>query len=392
MAGKRRFGRVRRLPSGRFQARYLGPDGKDRPAPDTFSTKTAAEVWLSRKEVEVRDGDWIDPDLGKVTFTVYADGWVRDRMLKPRTEELYRGLLRNHLLPFFGNRAVGEIREPEVRRWHKERLTAGPMGSPAFGPVTVAKAYRLLHAIMTTAADDGLIRRNPCRIKGAGQEDSPERPIVPVTGLVELLDRIPVRYRAMLLLATFASLRFGELAALHRCDIDLKRCCVRVARSLVQMNDGKLTESEPKSRAGRRVVSFPREIAPELRWHLERFVDPEADTLVFVGPKGGRLRRSNFRNIWIKARDDAGLPGLHLHDLRHTGNTMAAATGASLRELMERMGHTSTRAALIYQHATRERDEAIAAAMGEVLASVRRKGPARSRSGTYRARRKGAAS
>jgi integrase len=117
-----------------------------------------------------------------------------------------------------------------------------------------------------------------------------------------------------------------------------------------------------------------------LRWHLERFVDPEADSLVFVGPKGGRLRRSNFRNIWIKALDEAGLPGLHLHDLRHTGNTMAAATGASLRELMERMGHTSTRAALIYQHATRERDEAIAVAMGEVLASVRRKGPARSRS------------
>jgi integrase len=158
------------------------------------------------------------------------------------------------------------------------------------------------------------------------------------------------------------------------------------------MNDGKLTEDEPKSRTSRRVVSFPREIAPELHWHLERFVDPGPDSQVFVGPMGGRLRRSNFRNIWIKARDEAGLPGLHLHDLRHTGNTMAAATGASLRELMERMGHTSARAALIYQHATRERDEVIAAAMGQVLASARRKGAAESRSGTQRARRKGTAS
>lgn len=392
MAGKRRFGRVRRLPSGRYQARYLGPDGIDRPAPETFASKTDAEVWLTRKEVEIRDAEWIDPDLGKVLFEIYAAGLVRDQVLRPRTDELYRGLLRNHLLPTFGKRPIGEIREAEVRRWHKERLMAGPLASRPFGPVTVAKAYRLLHAIMATAADDGLIRRNPCRIKGAGQEDSPERPVVPVPVLVELFNLIPVRYRAMLLLATFANLRFGELAGLHRGDIDLDRCSVRVARSLVQMNDGKLFEDEPKSRAGRRVVSFPREIAPELRWHLERFVEPGGDSLVFVGPKGGRLRRSNFNIIWRKARDAAGLSGLHLHDLRHTGNTMAAATGASLRELMERMGHSSPRAALIYQHATRERDQAIAAAMGEVFASARRKGTIKGRSGTQRARKRGRAS
>lgn len=253
---QRRFGRVRRLPSGRFQARYLGPDGKDRPAPGTFATKTEAEVWLARKEVEIRDGEWIDPDLGRVAFEVYAAGWVRDRMLKPRTEELYRGLLAKHLLPFSATARWARYASRSAAL-HKERLTAGPKSRPAFGPVTVAKAYRLLHAIMATAADDGLIRRNPCRIKGAGQEDSAERPVVPTAGLVELLNTIPVRYRALLLLATFASLRFGEPAALRRCDIDLECCTVRVARSLVQMNDGKLFDAEPKSRAGRRVVAFP---------------------------------------------------------------------------------------------------------------------------------------
>jgi len=140
----------------------------------------------------------------------------------------------------------------------------------------------------------------------------------------------------MLLLATFASLRFGDLAALRRGDIDLERCCVRVTRSLVQMNDGKLIEAEPKSRAGRRVVSFPREIAPELRWHLERFVGQEPDSLVFVGPKDGRLRRSNFRDIWIKSRDEAGLPDLHHarsaaygeHDGGCHGRELARADGA----------------------------------------------------------------
>ena len=71
---------------------------------------------------------------------------------------------------------------------------------------------------------------------------------------------------------------------------------------------------------GRAAGWFPsREVVPELRWHLERFVGPAPDSLVFVGPKGGRLRRQNFLRIWRKARDEAGLPGVHLHDLRHTG-------------------------------------------------------------------------
>jgi integrase len=246
----------------------------------------------------------------------------------------------------------------------RSRLDSGPKAKPKFGDVTVAKAYRLLHSILATAADDKVISRNPCRIKGAGEEHSPERPVVELPDLIRLLDCIPARYRAMLLMATFASLRFGELAALRRSDLDLHRSMVRVVRSTAQMNDGKLIDQEPKSRAGRRTVAFPREVADELRWHLERFAEPGDDGLVFVGPLGGRLRRSNFRDIWLVAIGEVGLSGLHLHDLRHTGNTMAAATGASVRELMERMGHSSSRAALIYQHASRERDAAIAAALG----------------------------
>ena len=107
------------------------------------------------------------------------------------------------------------------------------------------------------------------------------------------------------------------------------------------MDDGRLIHAGPKSRAGTRAVAFPPEIVPELRWHLECFAQGEKDGgLVFVGPLGGRLRRSNFRRFWHKARDAIGLPQLHFHDLRHTGNTMAAAQGARLRELMERMGHS----------------------------------------------------
>jgi integrase len=311
MSKKRRFGRVRRLPSGRYQARYQGPDGVDRPAPETFATKGDAEIWLTLKEAEMQRGDWIDPDAGKVTLGKYAARWIDDQVLKPRTGELYRGLLKNHLAPAFGSVDLCDIREADIRRWRKERLEAGPRQERPFGPVTVAKAYRLLHAFLNTAADDQLIRRNPCRIKGAGQEDSPERAVIPLATLIELLDQVPPRYRALVLLATFASLRFGELAGLRRGQVDLDGCAVRIVVSTAETDDGRLIDDDPKSQAGRRRVAFPKEIAPELHWHLERFAQLGDNGLIFIGPQGGRLRRSTFRRTWTKARTAVGLSDLH---------------------------------------------------------------------------------
>jgi integrase len=104
---------------------------------------------------------------------------------------------------------------------------------------------------------------------------------------------------------------------------------------------------------------------------LERFAQPGERGLVFAGPKGATLRRSNFRPIWNAACAQTGMPGLHFHDLRHVGGTLAAATGASPKELMARLGHSSTRAAMIYQHATRDRDQAIAKALGGLVEQVR---------------------
>ncbi len=118
-------------------------------------------------------------------------------------------------------------------------------------------------------------------------------------------------------------------------------------------------------------MNFPAELVDELSWHLERFAEPGERGLVFVGPKGAPLRRSNFRPVWNSACAKAGLAGLHFHDLRHVGGTLAATTGASIRELMARLGHSSTRAALIYQHATRDRDKAIALALGDLVRDVR---------------------
>ena len=362
MAERRRFGRVRHLPSGRWQVRYRGPDGVDRPAPETFALKREALAWLVRKEAEILAGDWIDPDAGRVSFGDFATSWVRERPnLRPKTVDLYGYLLRQHLLPAFGTRPVSAIREPNVRAWRQSLLDSG------VSPVTAAKAYRLLKAILNTAADDGLIRRNPCRVTGAGQERSPERPVLTVEQVFLLAQAIGERYKALVLLATFASLRWGELAALTRRNVDADIGFVRVVSSLTETDKGALFLGPPKSAAGRRTVPLPALIMPVLRDHLDQYAQPGDDGLVFTGPNGARLRRSNFRRrVWLPALATAGLPEIHFHDLRHTGNVLTASAGASLKELMARMGHASTRAALLYLHDTDDRQRAIAAAVSDL--------------------------
>lgn len=191
-----------------------------------------------------------------------------------------------------------------------------------------------------------------------------------------LAEAVPVRYRVLVLLATFADLRWGELAGLRRENISLETCEVRVRETIAEPDKGELRQETPKSQAGKRTVAFPSELVPELRWHLELFAQPGSRGYVFIGPKGGLLRRSNFRPIWMKARNSVGLPDLHFHDLRHTGGTLSATAGATLKELMARLGHSSTRAALIYQHATRDRDRAIASALGELARMAQNPRPA----------------
>jgi integrase len=198
-----------------------------------------------------------------------------------------------------------------------------------------AKAYRLLRAVLTTAmADDGRA--------DFGQDG---------------------RFRAMVLLTTFASLRWGEVTALTRSDLDLNAGTLRVRAAFTQRrsNGSAVVLGPPKSRAGRSIVGVPRAVIPALQEHLAKFVGPEPGALVFCGASGAPLRRSNFGKAsgWPHAVRSIEAEGLHFHDLRHSGNTFAAAGGAGIKDLMARMGHDSERAALIYQHQARGADKII---------------------------------
>jgi integrase len=365
----RRFGNVRKLPSGRYQARWKDPELRSHSAPRTFTTSDEARKWLSSQETDLQRGGWVDAAKGHMTLATYADQWLEGRPdLRPRTRELYRSLLDLHVLPGLGKRSLSSLDVAAVKAWRAKLLRSG------LGQVTVAKAYRLLRTILNGATEDGRIIANPCVIKGAGVERTAERTIASIEQVYALADSIEPRFRALVLLAAFSGLRFGELSALTRARVDIGAASVTVTESAAELQDGSRIIGDPKTDRGRRTVALPSHVAQELAEHLGRYVGPEPDALVFTGPLGGPLRRGNFHKVWTQARAEADVTtALHFHDLRHTGNTFAAGTGASTAELMARMGHASPRAALIYQHASPKRDQAIAAALDQMITAMPRR-------------------
>ncbi|MFJ2292322.1 tyrosine-type recombinase/integrase [Streptomyces sp. NPDC087894] len=379
--GKRRtFGAVRKLPSGRFQARYPGPDGVMRPAPETFETARDADGWLAEKQTEIRRGDWQDPDAGAVDFREYALLWVKERRLSQTTEELYRRLLRLHILPAFEDLDLDEITAPRVRSWRSERLDA------TGAETTVAKSYRLLKAILETAVEDELIRRNPCRIRGAGKETAAERPVATVDQVDALADALGPRWRLMVYLGAYGPLRPEEQAELRRKDIDLDNLTVRVRQAAPELTTGRRAEGPTKSEAGKRLVVLPAFLRADLRRHLDWYAEKGADGLLFVGEKGKPFRRSTFGRKWRAARSKVGLPdGFRFYDLRHTGHTLTTRSGATLKDTMVRAGQSTERAALIYQHSDLERQREVAAGLDQ-LVRARREAADDQASGTDMAR------
>jgi integrase len=361
---------MRRLPSKRWQAFYTGPDTALHYAPTTFETKGDAEAWLTDERRLIAAGAWIAPKLRSdlanamkpATFGTYATVWLRDRELKPRTRSHYRSLLKKQL-KVWEPVPIHEIRPERVRDWYSTLDKAAP--------TLRAHAYGLLRAILSTAVSDGILQANPCHIRGAGAAKRVHK-VQPLSlaELEKLVAAMPEKLRPMTLLASWCALRFGELIELRRKDIDLKNGVIHVRRGAVRA-DGELIIDTPKSEAGIRDVSVPPHILGMLREHLGKNISGGKEGLLFPAAHGGTLASSTLQTSFYLARVEAGRPDIHWHDLRHTGATLAAQTGASLAELMSRLGHSTPQAAMVYQHTAQGRDAQIAAAMSKM---ARKKG------------------
>jgi integrase len=198
----------------------------------------------------------------------------------------------------------------------------------------------VLRAVLNAAVTDRVLAVNPCKVKGGGIHESPERPVASIDEVYALADSVDARWRTMVLLAFWCSLRLGELRGLRRRDIDVLHGWVDVREQVVDVG-GALVTGPPKTKTGRRRVGIPPELRAEVAAHLATWVDTGPNAYVFTGASSaGPLPSATWRRAWAEARQMTDL-AYRFHDLRHAGNTLAAATGASIRELMDRMGHES---------------------------------------------------
>lgn len=374
---RRGFGRIRKCqPSGRYQASYIGPDHRLYKAPETFAAKVDAEGWLTDRRREIDRELWSPPATttqkqakraAEIKFGDYAKRWVEQRTVKgrplrPRTREHYESLLEDHIYPTFKTKAVRDISMESVDRWYAKTATDAP--------TVRAHAYSLLRTILETARKrDRLIDLNPCEIVGAGSTERKSKTKPATFAEIDtIISEMPERLAPMILLATWCALRFGELVELRRSDVNGQDGVIHVRRGAVRVKGG-WEIGPPKSEAGVRDVTIPPHVLPAIRAHLaSEHVGPAEDALLFPPKTGERLQPSTFNRHYYKARAKAKRPDLRLHDLRHTGATLAAQSGATLAELMVRIGHSTPAAAMRYQHAAHGRDKAIAEAMSKLVA------------------------
>jgi integrase len=339
---------VEKLASGRWQARYRDPEGRQRKR--SFDRKSDAERYLTTVESSKLAGVYIDPALARVTVGALAQRWIDGKAdLRPSTRERYAGILREHVLPRWGDVPLSNVSHSAVQAWVSE---VAQHRSPA----TVRKVHRVLSLILASAVKDERLARNPASGVGLPRVNAAERMYLTheqVSALAEACGP----YRLVVMFLAYTGARFGEMAALRVSRLDLLRRRALIAESVTLVR-GVQTWGAPKGHE-RREVPIPRFLIDELAAHV---AGKARDDLVFAGAKGGALRAQVFqRAVLADAAAGLGLAGFHPHALRHTAASLAIAAGADVKVVQQMLGHKSATMTLdLYGHLFADRLDEVA--------------------------------
>ena len=325
----RRFGTIRQLPSGRYQAGWRGPDGHMHNAPDTFVTRDQAERWLAGVRIDDRR---IDRRRSAMTLAEFVEEW-KPSVVHLRASTLKRDLeyVDRYIVPDLGDLPLAKLQYPAVAAWVSQ------MRARELAAATVVKAAQILAKVCDAAVNAERMKENHVRKVKLPKVERVEYRALGPAEVERLADAIDDRYRALVLVACHSGLRFGELAALVAGDVDLMRRRLNVSRNVVDL--GELDHSHVKTTAGRRSVPLDT-AALEALWPL--VVGRHPDDLIFEAPKGGYLRLNGWRTrFWRPATKAAGLEGLRVHDMRHTAVSMWLRAGTDPKAVAAWAGHRS---------------------------------------------------
>lgn len=315
---------------GRWQARVtrLG----HQVAIGTFPTRQEALDALARCRVDAERGLWARPSGGRTHLATVVESWWVTRVgHRPSTRQRDRMVIDHDILPALGQAQLVEIGHAQVQAWTNDL-------SRRLAPSSVRRSFTVLSQVLDAAVDAGLIAINPAHRTRLPRRERYEARFLTPDELELLAETIAPRYRAMVLVMAWATLRIGEAAGLRRGDLDLGVGRLRVANNVVDVG-GHLHEGPPKTKAGRRAISLPPSVVTDLRRHLMGWAGPQ---YVFPAPAGGRLRAEDWRRVfWRPAVERAGLVPLRPHDLKHTGVALLAAAGVDPSEIARRAGHSS---------------------------------------------------
>jgi len=338
---RNQWGAIRKLPSGRFQARWKGLDGTYVTAPVTFANRTDAQKFLSKTRTQLEDGTWKKADLGTQPLAPFARRFLESHRsnLREVTAVKYEAHLRVHILPKFGERPLNSIKSIDVSEWVAE------MASKGYRLGTLRGAHGVLRQVMTEAVRSGIIDANPCAHTRFPKMERYEPNIITPQQAQSIVQAMPDRYKTFVMVLAYCGLRFGEAAALRRSRVDLNRRVILVAESVTNAG-GKTVWSLPKTYE-KREVSLPAFLVEALASHMNTYVSNEPESLVFTGEGGGWLQNNNFhKRVWnptirtlveSEDLDVAILP----KDLRATCGSWVAASDGVL-EAARRLGHSST--------------------------------------------------
>ena len=265
------------------------------PARESGAVLQVGAAFANSVETELAHGTWTDPDRGSISVAEWARVWLKSKVdLRASSRTRLDSIIRTHVLPEFGDYALNRVGNSDVRTWVASMVAFG------YSPATVRKSFHALSQMMRAAVSDRRIIFMPCQDVPLPAERQEEQRFLNTEEVEHLAASIDPRFRALILLATYGGLRFGELAGLRRSRVDLLRGRVIVAETLVEV-DGALTFGTSKTKQSRRRVPLPRQIVTELEDHLAEHVLPGPDALVFTGPKGAPPSPYRLQPILVAA-------------------------------------------------------------------------------------------